>query len=66
MALQLVVLGILIYYLQAGGAIRLLLCGVVILIWLVFFACCELSFRRMRQARPASFLAVPRPDQVKR
>jgi hypothetical protein len=38
-------------YLRAGVPIRVLLILLVILIWAVFFACCEASFRRGLRAK---------------
>ncbi len=44
--LQILVLGLMVLYLHASVPVRLGLVVVVILIWLSFFAFCEISFRR--------------------
>ncbi len=46
LGLQGLVLGLMLIYLQASVPVRVALIVLVILIWLTFFAFCELSFRR--------------------
>jgi UDP-N-acetylmuramyl pentapeptide phosphotransferase/UDP-N-acetylglucosamine-1-phosphate transferase len=48
MALQGVVLGLVLLYLKAGVLVRVGLVGIVILIWLAFFAYCEREFQRAK------------------
>jgi len=46
MALQIIVLGLVLAYLQVGSVGRLLLIGIVVMIWLSFFTLAEVCFRR--------------------
>jgi UDP-N-acetylmuramyl pentapeptide phosphotransferase/UDP-N-acetylglucosamine-1-phosphate transferase len=46
MGLQGLVLGLMVVYLHAGESLRAALIGVVILLWLGFFAYCEIAFHR--------------------
>ena len=46
LGLQGVVLGLMLFYLQAGVSVRFGLVSAVIFIWLTFFIFCEVSFRR--------------------
>jgi hypothetical protein len=52
LGLQGLVLALMLLYLQAGVPVRVVLIGVVILIWLGFFVICEISFRRAAGLRP--------------
>lgn len=53
LGLQGLVLGLMLLYLQASVPVRVALIAVVILIWLTFFAFCEISFRRHNSRQPA-------------
>lgn len=53
LGLQGLVLGLMLLYLQASVPVRAGLTVVVILIWLTFFAFCEISFRRHNSQQPA-------------
>ena len=53
LGLQGLVLGLMLLYLQAGVPVRVGLIVLVVLIWLSFFAFCEISFRRSNGQRPA-------------
>lgn len=53
LGLQGLVLGLMLLYLQASVPMRVGLIVVVILIWLTFFAFCEISFRRHSSQLPA-------------
>ena len=53
LGLQCLVLGLMLLYLQATMAVRLGLIALVVLIWLAFFAFCELSFRKHNSRQPA-------------
>jgi hypothetical protein len=43
-----VVLGLMVLYLKAGVSVRVGLVAIVILIWLAFFAYCELEFQKTK------------------
>jgi UDP-N-acetylmuramyl pentapeptide phosphotransferase/UDP-N-acetylglucosamine-1-phosphate transferase len=58
LGLQLIVLALMVLYLQASGPVRVVLIGVVILIWLAFFAYSEVSFRRAVGFRPPTSLSA--------
>ena len=53
LGLQSLVLGLMLLYLQASVPVRMGLIVVVVLIWLTFFAFCEISFRRYNGRQPA-------------
>jgi len=53
LGLQGLVLGLMLLYLQASVPVRVGLIVLVILIWLSFFAFCEISFRRHNNRQPA-------------
>jgi hypothetical protein len=53
LGLQCLVLGLMLIYLQASVPVRVGLILVVILIWLTFFAFCEISFLRHNCRQPA-------------
>jgi UDP-N-acetylmuramyl pentapeptide phosphotransferase/UDP-N-acetylglucosamine-1-phosphate transferase len=55
MSLQALVLGLLLIYIRTGVAGRMLLTGIIIAIWLVFFGWAEIALRRAqgRQISPA-------------
>jgi UDP-GlcNAc:undecaprenyl-phosphate/decaprenyl-phosphate GlcNAc-1-phosphate transferase len=57
MVLQGVVLGLMVLYIYASVPVRAGLIALVILVWLLFFAFCELSFRRRNTAEGPA--AVP-------
>ena len=68
LGLQLAVLGLLCIYLQAGIAGRWLVGATIVVIWAVFFAWAEASFRREQAARgasgrPISGGGISRPDR---
>ena len=58
LGLQCLVLGLMLIYLQASVPVRVGLIVVVILIWLTFFAFCEISFLRHNSRQPAEVKTV--------
>lgn len=59
MALQGGVLLMMLLYLQMGPGVRALLIVGVLLIWLVFFACCETAFRKSKAGQSQNTMACP-------